>query len=370
MRVNKAKLGFQTLESRDVMSISFVGGLLSVAGTAGIDQIELFGRGGSNIDVIEFSGAPVRSFTGVTSIVVDGGAEGDGIKVEDVSLPTTIVGGAGGDKIQYVASAAGGTNVNIQGGSGMDEIQVDVKTPANSSTTPVRVNVAIDSGADDDKIQVQIVSESAVLATSTTINDASGNEDVVYQLDQKSQLGGSSVTAAFRANLAGGNDNVLAKVESESQTSNFQMAVNGNAGMKGVSAEVMFEGAAAHATVGYAINTGGDMDKIGLKTISQARTSLTHNATINTGGGNDVALIGIEQIGAARAAVTTNVDLGAGNDEFEFGFSGDFADVVLHGTVTGGLGDDKVLAMVKARSMVNNMVLLGGGGTDFVDFLV
>jgi hypothetical protein len=363
----------EALEAREVPAIDFTAGALTVTGTAGIDQIELFGRGAGVVDVIEFSGAPVRSFSGVTSIRVDAGAEGDGIKLESVTAPATLIGGTGGDKIQYVREGAGAVNLTIDGGAGMDEIQVDLKVPLNNSTTPVTAAINVNGGADDDNIQIQSVSEAAVYHSATTVTDSSGNDNLMYQMDQKSQLGNSVLRATLVANMGGGMDKIGVKVESESQTSSFGLSGGGTSGAKEINSEVMFDGAARDVSVSYNLTTGGDMDKVGLTTLSEATRRLAINQSINTGGGNDVVTIGINQIGTqtstATASVTSNIDLGGGDDEFLMGFAGEFAPLTLSGTITGGLGDDKMHVNVKARSLTNTLSLLGGGGTDLVEFI-
>lgn len=367
------RLKAEPLEAREVPAIDFTAGVLTVTGTAGIDQIELFGQGAGVVDVIEFSGAPVRRFSGVTWVVVDGGAEKDGIKLENVTAPATLTGGTGDDKIQYKRDGAGDVSVNINGGAGMDEIEVDLKTSINASLTPVTANITIDGGADGDKMKIQAVSESAVYHLTANVTDASGNDELMFQLDQKSQLVNARVDAALTANMGDGLDKILVKYESESPTSTFSMTGGGTSGSKEINSEVMFEGASRDAGVSYNLTTGGDMDKIGLKTISQTTRSLTQNQTISTGAGNDGVVIGIDQINSNTSPVATsvssNIHLGDGNDEFEMGYSGVFSDLTLHGVITGGLGDDKLLVKVTARTLVNNLSLLGGGGTDLVDFL-
>ena len=100
------RLCLEALETREVPAILFSNGALSVFGTAGIGQIELFGNGAGNVTVIERPGAVPQGFTGVTSVLVDAGASKDGIKLEYVTSPATLIGGAGDDKIQSPVPAA------------------------------------------------------------------------------------------------------------------------------------------------------------------------------------------------------------------------------------------------------------------------
>ncbi len=366
-RARRQRPTLEGLERREVLTATFSGGILTVLGTAGNDTIELFGRGPGVVEVIAPGVTPLTRFTGVTSVRVDAGAETDNVKLENVTAPATVSGGAGIDKLQYLAERAGGVSVTLDGGDGGDEIEVDLKLPAQAGR--VNASVAIVGGEGDDKARIQVTSDAADLVLSTVYNDAMGNDEAFFQLDQKPQTAGSRVDATVALNMGPGLDKALSKVESESVDTAFRLT-GGGTGPKEFSSEVLIEGAAATARVAYDLTTGDDTDKIDLKAISQASTSLSHSQTIRTGGGNDLVKIGVDQIRPASVTLSSNIDLGAGNDEMEMGFAGDLSTLALGGLITGNAGDDKILVNVKARSLVNTLDLRGGGGNDLVDLIV
>jgi Ca2+-binding RTX toxin-like protein len=108
------------LEGRRLLSATLVGSVLTVTGTAKADVIDVSG-GSSGIDVSVNGAAPSGSpFTGVTSIIIQGGAGADSINIES-TVPADISvdarGGIGNDTI-----VAGGGHGILRGGDGKDNL--------------------------------------------------------------------------------------------------------------------------------------------------------------------------------------------------------------------------------------------------------
>src|SRR5688500_2418993 len=90
--------------------------MLSVLGTAGADQIRLKQDKKGNVEV-RLGNKRLGSFSGMTRIVVDGGAGNDTIDASGVTVPVVILGGDGDDLIN-----GGDGNDILLGGAGNDNI--------------------------------------------------------------------------------------------------------------------------------------------------------------------------------------------------------------------------------------------------------
>lgn len=117
------------LEGRQLLTASLAGGVLTVTGTAGNDQIAVsLNRSGETITVHERTGRAQGTHTpfvaaDVTSIVVNGGtghdriALGGGTRATPLSVPALLNGEDGND---FIRGAAGDDTVN--GGAGNDRL--------------------------------------------------------------------------------------------------------------------------------------------------------------------------------------------------------------------------------------------------------
>ncbi len=109
----------ETLESRLFLSATVADGVLTVEGTAAADNVRVFSRRGT-INVQEARGTAPTPFPAadVRQIVIRGGDGDDRIRVDRLSLPTLIEGGAGSDRI-----VGGFGNDRLFGGDGNDRLQ-------------------------------------------------------------------------------------------------------------------------------------------------------------------------------------------------------------------------------------------------------
>ena len=109
------------LESRRHLSVTLAGGVLSVVGTPGGDDIRFELRNSTTLRVRENGRDRSFSLSAINSIQVDARAGNDRIDFEDddggVRKPTRLIGGDGNDRID----GGEGPDV-ILGGNGADEI--------------------------------------------------------------------------------------------------------------------------------------------------------------------------------------------------------------------------------------------------------
>lgn len=124
------RLAVETLERRDLLTISVVGNTLSIPGTSGNDTVRVTE---TNVDwlgrfiTVNVNGAS-RQFDagGITTIAFDGGAGDDSFELTGYSLKASAKGGAGNDTL--IGSTGNDTlfggigNDQIRGGAGNDKL--------------------------------------------------------------------------------------------------------------------------------------------------------------------------------------------------------------------------------------------------------
>jgi len=190
------RLRVEPLEPREVPATASVGGgVLTVLGTPDRDRIDVWLDGRTSQLVVTDSNQEIGRFAsaGIGSIVVDGGAGDDVIRIaSDITQPATLIGGDGRDKLlgsdanDSLSGGAGNDLLNggaglntLVGGAGRDELVVhaqdlvafdpadigtlaDPPPPVTSAAAPVAVDATLTAG------DVQQLLARAAAATAST----------------------------------------------------------------------------------------------------------------------------------------------------------------------------------------------------------
>ena len=137
---------FESLESRQFKSVSLSGGVLTVGGTAGADQVDVRATSATSLTVTLNGAKTSFPLSKVSKITVNGFAGNDQLIVGDnVSKPATISGGDGNDLLR-----GGSGNDRLFPGRGADQIWggAGVDTIDYSDHT-AGVTVSLDDHAND-----------------------------------------------------------------------------------------------------------------------------------------------------------------------------------------------------------------------------
>ena len=119
----EATVAVENLESRQLLSATLSGGVLTVTGTSGADVIEVQSRSERNQLKLELNGRETRyALSAVKKIIINGGAGNDWIEYSGreggLKIPGSLSGGDGNDTLQ-----GGRANDVISGGNGNDRIE-------------------------------------------------------------------------------------------------------------------------------------------------------------------------------------------------------------------------------------------------------
>src|SRR5439155_18263552 len=157
---NRRRLGVEQLDSRDMPSTSQLlpGGILSITGTAGRDQIRVTVDTASSQVIVLDSGVPSAHFnsTLVSRIALRGGSGDDYLAIDNtVTVPAVIDAGPGNDVLR-----AGGGPTTLLGGAGDDKLVGSsghdefVGGPGRDAVLRVKSTDVVSADADDRILRV------------------------------------------------------------------------------------------------------------------------------------------------------------------------------------------------------------------------
>lgn len=175
---DRARPAIETLESRTTpaATVSLLAvGTLSIIGSANNDQVSVYRDAARNQIVVQDAGAVVARLNAgpVSGILLSGLAGNDVLKIAaDVTLPSTILGGAGNDFLQ------GGGAAMIAGGDGNDKL---VAGPGSAAMQGGNGNDILRSSTDLDVLQGDAGADKFFTILGTVLADA-GPADSVFGL--------------------------------------------------------------------------------------------------------------------------------------------------------------------------------------------
>jgi Calpain family cysteine protease/RTX calcium-binding nonapeptide repeat (4 copies) len=302
----------QNLESRTMMTavplgVKFSGGLLTVTGTTGNDQITI-SQSGTSWTIANGSDWSVTKTMKVTRLSVNAGNGDDTVTINSsVTVPATLLGGAGNDTI----TSNGTGTVSINGGAGNDSLT------GGSSTDTLNGDIGDDTLVGGAGADLLIGG-----AGNDSLSGNGGNDDLQGGLGNNTLSGGAGTdvldftdhTATQGLVIDMGAGTATMTGESDTFSSDFEKlcAGQGNDSINGTSGNDIINGEGGNDTIN---GLGGD-DQI---------WDGAGNDVVNGGDGND-SLYG-----------------GAGNDNLN-GNDGDDTIISIGGgtadSVTGGNGND------------------------------
>jgi Ca2+-binding RTX toxin-like protein len=236
------------LDNRSLPSVSLVGGVLTVGGTAGADAITVWRPTADAIQVNVSSTGEVRRFSlsKVNEIEVRSGMGDDLITVGNgLTLAASLFGGRGHDTI-----LAGGGDDNLHGGRGADALR---GRGGND-------NLFGDDG--DDDIRGGIGDDSLDGGNGRDdCNGGDGTDDVINGMNAETELtaslsGTGSGSASFGFNLDPSEIEREFEVEAEGQTP----GAGANVLVDGVSVGTMTIDATGHGKLKFKLNFDSDHD--------------------------------------------------------------------------------------------------------------
>ncbi len=300
----------EDLEKRIVLSHMLVGGVLTVTGTNGNDNISL-NLSGNQVKLSDDGHISIIPLASITSIQIDAGNGNDKIISDDaIKVPTTLMGGPGNDSLRAgggddFLSGAGG-NDTMDGGLGADTMfggsGTDTVTYASRTAD---LTITIDDNGNDGEAGERDDVGSGV----ENVIGGSGNDSIVGSAGNNSITGGDGNDTIFGA---AGNDTIDGGLGADS--------MSGGPGLD---------------TITYASRTASVTVELGSSNNGQAGENDTLGTDFETligGSGNDTMFNTGQNIVVAQTLPDLLIEGGPGNDGLQGGFGND--------TLLGGPGDD------------------------------
>jgi len=346
----------ESLERRQLLSANLVSGTLTVEGTAGNDVI-LVRREAANIVVRINDATGTFSHEAVNNIKVFGLAGNDFVRLDELTRPATLDGGAGHDRL--IGSAGNETFFGNDGNDAMDgRLGADVFNGGGGVDTvtyegrPGRVVVTIDNVAND--------------GAPATLERPAENDNVKSDVENLiGGNGGDSLTGSSlnnRIDGRSGNDVINGLAGNDflagGDGNDVLNGGEGNDGMNGGRGADVFNGGGGIDTANYEERAGGIV--VTLDNVANDGFQLEGGEHDNVKGDVENVIGGNGNDRLVGSAAANRLDGRGGNDSV-FGGGGD-------DTLIGGPGADRLFGQdgndtLLARDGIKDL-LDGGGGTD------